>query len=266
MQTLVRIGVFVLVFGVLERVPGLRLRALPFLRRAFATDAAHLAAQVVLAAASLAGVAAATRALAALGMPQLASLALPLWATAPLALVLLDFGHYAVHFALHRVGALWELHKVHHSSPDLDWLATFRSHFFEQALRHALAPLPLVIIGMPLDAAALASALFSVVAVLNHANLSLPLGRLEAVFVTPRLHRLHHVPASCENNLGGLLALWDRLRGTWCTAAVAPDVALGIPGEVGCYPDSWLRQQVEPLRRWRESRRAPELLRRATSS
>jgi lathosterol oxidase len=52
-----------------------------------------------------------------------------------------------VHLSLHRFEALWQLHEVHHSSPALDWLATFRSHLLEQALRHFATPLLLVAVG-----------------------------------------------------------------------------------------------------------------------
>ncbi len=240
-----------LAFGLLERLPRLRFAPLPFFRRAFATDGLHLATTAALASASLAWIALASGALGALGVPRLASLALPTWILAPLALLLLDLGHYGVHWALHRVGPLWELHKVHHSSPDLDWLASFRSHLLEQTLRHGAAPLLLVAAGFPVGAVALAAGGFALVAVANHSNLAPDLRWLEPIFVTPRLHRLHHVPQSSERNLGGVLTIWDRLSGTFVAQDTSPATPLGVPGEVGAYPQSWPRQQVEPLRRWR---------------
>src|SRR5262249_24736250 len=128
------------------------------------------------------------------GIPRLASLNLSMWITVPLALVAIDLGNYAAHFLLHRYEALWEFHKVHHSSHMLDWLATFRSHLLEQVLRRLIAPALLIILGFPLKAMVLAGGLFTAWTMLNHSNLKLNLRFLEPILITPRLHRLHHIP------------------------------------------------------------------------
>jgi len=80
-------------------------------------------------------------------------------------------GTTVAHWLLHRVDFLWELHKVHHSSPTLDWLATFRSHVIEQALRRLIAPVLLIVAGFSTDAVVLAGSLFYAWAAFNHANL-----------------------------------------------------------------------------------------------
>ena len=51
----------------------------------------------------------------------------PLWLQLPLLLLLADLIFYWLHWAFHRVPALWALHKVHHSSEHLDWLVSSRS-------------------------------------------------------------------------------------------------------------------------------------------
>jgi len=247
--------------AVLERLPRLRFRPSPFLRAHFASDTLYLLTGYVAGASlALAYVAAASRALGTpLGLPRLAGADAPRWLSVALALVALDLGNYVAHWCLHRVDWLWEFHKVHHSSPRLDWLATFRSHLVEQALRRLMAPLLLIVVGFPLDALALAAALFLVWAMLNHSNLRLPLRFLEPVLVTPRLHRLHHVPRTTERNLGTVFTLWDRLRGTLVVAEPAAESVLGIPGETGTYPQGWARQLVEPVAaigRARSARRA----------
>src|SRR5262245_24589771 len=151
---------FSLFTALLERLPALRRRERRFLRRHFASDLVHLATGYgALGVLALAWLAWASAALAGLGAPRPAWAALPAVAQVALALVALDLGNYACHLPLHRLGPLWELHKVHHSSRDLDWLATFRSHLLEQALRRLLAPALLLALGMPLPAVASASAL-----------------------------------------------------------------------------------------------------------
>lgn len=86
-------------------------------------------------------------------------------------------------------------------------------------------------------------------AMLNHANVAPRLAFLEGVLITPRLHRVHHVPETSTCNLGTVLTLWDRLRGTLLVASRPPDCVFGVPGEVASYPHGWTRQLIEPARR-----------------
>jgi len=213
------------------------LRSSPLFRAFFTTDLIYLVTGYVAGSSlAIAYIVAATHLLAAAGLPRLAATGMPLWLAAPLALVLLDIGNYLAHWLLHRVDFLWELHKVHHSSPTLDWLATFRSHVIEQALRRLIAPVLLIVAGFSTDAVVLAGSLFYAWAAFNHANLRPRLRFLEPVLVTPRLHRLHHVPRTTERNLGTVLTVWDRLRGTLVVAEAAGTPHFGIPGEIGTYP------------------------------
>jgi lathosterol oxidase len=169
-----------------------------------------------------------------------------------IAIVFYDLGAYASHLLLHRFPMLWALHKVHHSSRALDWLATFRAHIMEHALRHLASPVLLILLGIPIEVVGIAGAVYTAWAAINHANVRVNLWFLEALFITPRLHRLHHVPDTSERNLGTIFSLWDRLRGTLLTTATARQELLGVPGEVETYPQSWLLQLVEPPRRlWR---------------
>jgi sterol desaturase/sphingolipid hydroxylase (fatty acid hydroxylase superfamily) len=135
----------------------------------------------------------------------------PLWLETVLALVLLDLGNYVVHWALHRYPLLWRLHALHHSSPVLDWLATFRAHPLEQIVRRLGAPLFVIAAGVSPAAVGLASAIFIAWAIGNHANLRLRLRALDAFAITPHLHWLHH--ESAEHNFGTVFSVWDRLTG-----------------------------------------------------
>lgn len=235
--------------ALLERIPRLQLSRQPFFRSFLVTDAFYLLTGFVVGGAI--SVAYITRGLQFFGnvlaLPRLAALALPIWIVVILALLALDAGNYAAHYCLHRFGILWELHKVHHSSPKLDWLATFRFHIAEQILRRLLAPLLLMLLGFPLKAVVIAGAFLLAWGILNHANLRLNLEVLESVLITPRLHRIHHLNNSPMNNLGTIFTFWDKLRGTLDRTKYAEDRELGN-GERD-YPQSWLRQFSEPIRR-----------------
>src|SRR5262249_33697001 len=229
----------------------LRLRPSPLFRRYFASDTFYLLTGFVAGGSLVVAYVASGSQLVgdSWGIPRLASANLPFWATTLLALVAVDLGDYLVHFLLHRYSALWEFHKVHHSSRALDWLATFRSHIVEQALRRSIAPALLIIAGFPIKAAVLAGGLFTAWGMLNHSNLKLNLQFLEPILITPRLHRLHHVPETENRNLGTLFTLWDRMRGTLVQADLKETCAFGVADEIDSYPQGWLPQFVEPMRR-----------------
>ena len=235
--------------AVLERVPGIRLRPLPLFRRFFVTDVFYLLTGFV-AGGSIAA-AYITRGSQffgeVLGVPRLAALSVPLWLLVVLALIAFDAGNYLSHYCLHRFDWLWEFHKIHHSSRELDWLATFRSHIGEQILRRLLAPTLLIVIGFPLDAVIVAGGIFIAWAAFNPANIGLNLQFLEPVFITPRLHRIHHLNSAPTNNLGTVFTFWDKLRGTLDRSRIAEESELGN-GEPH-YPQSWLRQFFTPIRR-----------------
>lgn len=242
MENLLLIITLAALVGV-ERVPSLRFTQARVLRPFFATDLLYFGTGVALAFAMRDH---ATRWVGHMGMPALESL--PFLVSTVLATVLYDLGAYVSHVLLHASDALWAVHKVHHSSRMLDWLATFRGHIIEHTLRHLASPVLLILIGFPLPAVGSAAAVYGAWAAFIHANIRLDLRRLEPVFITPRLHRLHHVPETSAYNLGTILSLWDRVRGTLVTDPAARLEPIGVPGAVETYPQRWLPQLVEPLR------------------
>jgi lathosterol oxidase len=237
----------ILVLIVAERLPAVRFRPLPVLRPYFMTDMTYV----------VTGVVALGFALRSWASPWATSLAgdwLPYGTesalAATVAVVLYDLGGFVSHRLLHRFEPLWRLHKVHHSSRALDWLAAYRGHILEHALRHALSPVALIVAGFPAGAVGLAAAVYAAFAALGHSNLRVDLRLLEPLLVTPRLHRLHHATATSEKNFGTVFSLWDRLAGTLVTTSAGNVEQLGVPGEVETYPQRWWPQLLEPLR-WR---------------
>lgn len=240
--------------GLAERLPRLRFEPLRSWRRGSSTDVVCLVTGAL-------GLGLLVREVTARLVEDLGRVApplalLPLLAAVPLAVLLYDLLAYATHLALHRSESLWRLHKVHHSSPALDWLATFRAHVLEHGLRHLASTGALLVLGLPPAAVAAAATVYGAWAMLNHANLRIDLGFLEPVLITPRLHRLHHVATTGERNLGTIFSFWDRLRGT--LRSEAGPGRLGVPGELDSYPQTWPRQLVEPFRLTR--RRRPSIV------
>jgi len=247
-------GLFLLV-AALERVPALRFKPLPFRRRYLGTDAAWYAV------ATTANVAAAF-----VLLPLLAALAIPgvsgavaSWPWAErvvVAVVVYDFLAFAIHVALHRWETLWAVHKVHHSSPELDWLATTRAHMFENLVRQVGAQAPLFALGFRATTVAPVLVVYASFALYGHSNLRAVPRWVEGVFVTPRVHRVHHVPATSRQNFGTVFTLWDRLFSRFAPAEAEADAdqVLGVPGETGSYPQTLVaafRRPFEEIRRRR---------------
>jgi len=230
----------IVVLLVIERLPALRFTPLPVRRPHAGSDFFYLLTSGV--ALSLIAQRLAIR-FAAPQHPFATGLAL-----AGCSLVLFDLGSYLSHRLLHRLAFLWEVHKVHHSSRNLDWLATFRGHLVEHSIRQLLSPVFLIALGMPLTVVGLTAAIHGAWSAFSHANFAPRLRYLDWLLVTPRLHRLHHHVDSCEKNFGVMLSLWDRIAGTLTTAPASGP--LGVPDEVDTYPQTWARQLVEPFRRW----------------
>lgn len=241
-------GAALMLLIVAERAPRLRFQASPLFRRFFLSDLWYLVTGGILLALVMRAQAPPWAGLFGASLPQLLADA-PFALTVGVALILYDLGAYGLHALLHRIDTLWEFHKVHHSSRTLDWLATFRAHLLEHALRNLVSPVLLILLGFPLTAVALASALYGTWAALNHANVQLPLRFLEPLFITPRLHRLHHVSTMGGRNLGTIFSVWDRLYGTLETSPTAPLQPLGVPGAVETYPQTWPRQFIKPFTR-----------------
>jgi sterol desaturase/sphingolipid hydroxylase (fatty acid hydroxylase superfamily) len=159
---------------------------------------------------------------------------LPLAATLGAAFLARSFVSYAVHVAMHKVPALWRVHRVHHTDVFLDVSTTVRFHPLEFLIQ--LGPTALVILGLGLPpwTIMLYELVDTATNLFIHANTRLP-ARTEAwlrhVLVTPDLHRIHHSALwpETDSNYGVVVPWWDRLFGTYRAAARDPgEMLLGL--------------------------------------
>ena len=236
------------VVGILERRPALRFRLLPSPRPHLATDTAWYGLAIIATAISVFAF-----------QPLLSQLAigpvadrvdsLPMVTKFLIAIVTFDFLSFLVHRQLHRSDRLWEFHKVHHSTLHLDGFATTRTHMFENLIRFVPPQAVLFAVGMPVEVVAPTVAIAAIYGVSNHSNLGINLRPVEALLVTPRLHRRHHVPATTQNNYGAIFTIGDRLFGSLVRAETTDDERYGVPGEIDTFPQSFGRAFREPLAR-----------------
>jgi sterol desaturase/sphingolipid hydroxylase (fatty acid hydroxylase superfamily) len=161
-----------------------------------------------------------------------------------------DLGFFVDHSLKHRIPALWELHKAHHSAEVLTPLVNFRVHPLDSLI---LANNLALIIGFvggvaqyALGRRAVSFTLFDqnvlmllyiyLTAQLQHSEIWIPFtGVWGRVFMSPAHHQLHHSadPAHFNCNLGASLAIWDWLMGSLRMPSVeAPRLAFGVSGHV----------------------------------
>jgi sterol desaturase/sphingolipid hydroxylase (fatty acid hydroxylase superfamily) len=153
----------------------------------------------------------------ALKMPRATLLAQqPLWLQALEALLVADFCGYWSHRMMHQVPALWRLHKVHHSSEQLDWLAAARVHPLETAWNRLASLLPLFLLGFSGKITGVFGPLLAVYPVFIHCNLRWGYGWIGYVVSSPAFHRWHHSAdrEALNKNFSGLLPLFDFVFGT----------------------------------------------------
>ena len=134
-----------------------------------------------------------------------------------LSLAAADFCLYWVHRGMHTYRLLWLTHVFHHSIDQLWWLSGSRTSVTHLLLFAA----PQTLIGYYILALTpgQAGAAYSAGVVVNiwiHTNITVNLGPLEWLFITPDFHRLHHGAGGyMKNNLAFILTIWDRLFGTY---------------------------------------------------
>ena len=235
---LVSVGALTLVYLVvaqLERLPNLRFRPLTTPRPYLTTDLAWYGLAIFATAIS---VFVFRPVLATVAIPSLSGVVrqLPTVAKLGLGLVVFDFVSFWVHVGLHKSDVLWNVHKVHHSTLELDGFATTRTHMLENLLRFVPPQAVLFLLGLPPTIVAPTVAIAAIYGVSNHSNLDIKLTWVEAVFVTPRLHRRHHVPSTTQHNFGAIFTIWDRLFGSLVRTDTRPDEHYGVPGEIDTYP------------------------------
>jgi sterol desaturase/sphingolipid hydroxylase (fatty acid hydroxylase superfamily) len=164
-----------------------------------------------------------------------ARLAGPRWLKDAVAVLLLDYTLYVWHILTHRVPWLWRFHLVHHVDLDLDATTGLRFHAGELALSIPWRGAQIAVIGVTPRALMMWQSLTLASILFHHSNsrLSPRIDRTLAwLFVTPRMHAIHHAADEVERgwNFSSGLSLWDRLHRTLALDGSETDVRIGVDG------------------------------------
>ncbi len=179
---------------------------------------------------------------------------LPFWVQVILALVIIDFFLFFVHWQSHRYLWLWKLHAIHHSSERLYFLNGEKRHALHQILEGGPGILICLFIGVPQPVVVAALALLAINMMMQHTNLDYKAGILKKFFCVAELHRWHHRAdyKDAQVNYGAWLTVWDYL---FKTNYDDPKIyrTEGI-GEIGIkeepnFPKTYITQMIHPFKK-----------------
>ncbi len=128
-----------------------------------------------------------------------------------------DILFWTEHFVDHHVRVFWAVHVTHHSSDEFNLSTGFRSSVFMPFYRY-LYFIPLALLGFQPWDIFFMYAITQTYGILVHTQSVRKLPRwVEAVFVTPSHHRVHHASnvRYLDKNMGMVLIVWDRIFGTF---------------------------------------------------
>jgi len=159
-----------------------------------------------------------------------------------------DLVQYWTHRAYHEVPLLWRLHAVHHSVKSMDWLAGSRQHILELLITRTLVLAPIYVLGFSKEVIDAYIVIVGFQAVFNHANVSVRLGPLRYVIVTPNFHHWHHSQdkEALDRNYAAHFAFLDHLFGTAVKSDREWPEAYGVLGDY--VPNGYVKQLAFPFR------------------
>jgi sterol desaturase/sphingolipid hydroxylase (fatty acid hydroxylase superfamily) len=160
-------------------------------------------------------------------------LSLPTLAVWIATFLLMDYAYWWWHWANHMIPLFWRFHNVHHTDLDLDVSTAARFHFGEMIFSvgflslsvavGGIAPVMLLVFFLAMEAATM----------FHHSNWRLPIAverLLNLVFVTPRMHGIHHsiVQRETNSNWGTVFCWWDKLHRTLRRDIPQNEITIGV--------------------------------------
>lgn len=175
---------------------------------------------------------------------------LPFWVQVIMALAIIDFFLFLVHWQSHKHLFLWRLHAIHHSSERLYFLNGEKRHVLHQILEGSPGILLCLFIGVPQPVVVAALSILAINMFMQHTNLNYKAGVLKKIFCVAELHRWHHRAdyQEAQVNFGAWLTVWDQIFGT---AYDEPKMQTGL-GPIGIaeeknFPSTYWKQFLYPF-------------------
>jgi sterol desaturase/sphingolipid hydroxylase (fatty acid hydroxylase superfamily) len=146
---------------------------------------------------------------------------------------------------LEHTRILWPTHVLHHSDADMTWMAIYRFHPINRLTTSIIDAGALFVVGFPAWAIAINYLVRHYYGAFIHANLPWTYGWLGKVFVSPAMHRWHHVREGqgVGSNFATVFSVFDLLFKTYYVPGPC-NVPLGVNG---INDQSYLSQLLLPV-------------------
>jgi sterol desaturase/sphingolipid hydroxylase (fatty acid hydroxylase superfamily) len=177
-----------------------------------------------------------------------------------------DFVFYCIHYTMHKVPAMWAIHKVHHSAEVLTPLTRYREHFIAGPIWAAGAGIgygvPAGMFAYLFDGGitqatiiniSVFTLLFGFNGAFRHYHVSFRYPRwLEKWIQSPGMHHTHHsyLPQHWDTNLAAVTSIWDRMFGTLYVPEPDEYTPWGIGPETQAQYRSFWQNTSGPFRDW----------------
>ena len=158
----------------------------------------------------------------------------PVLLEAAIAFILLDYSNYLWHILLHKLPIMWRFHLVHHTDLDMDITTAFRFHFGEMVGSVFFRGAAVVLIGASPEIVLIYEIAFEAATQFQHSNIKLPFQfekLLNKIFVTPRMHGIHHsmITKETDSNYSIIFSFWDRIHKTVRLNIHQNEIITGVP-------------------------------------
>jgi len=163
------------------------------------------------------------------------------------AFLIAQLAFYSVHRLAHTVPWLWRFHAIHHSSTELDWLASARLHPVEMIMVNITVGIPLFLLGFTQETFGAYLIFSPILAIFNHANTRFRFPILNRLIATPEFHHWHHSndPEAIDRNFSGFPAI-DLLFGTYYLPQDRMPSTYGVDEQI---PKTYWSQLLYPFKR-----------------
>jgi len=168
------------------------------------------------------------------------------WVIVPLAIFAGDFVAYFRHRFEHSRW-IWPSHVMHHSDTDLHWLSVYRFHPINRLTTSVIDSGALILMGFPPGPVFLSSLFRHYYGILVHMNVPWTFGPFGKIFVSPAMHRWHHVREGkgVGSNFASIFSIFDRGFGT----LYMPGPCMEPLGVTEVDNDAYLQQLIWPISR-----------------
>jgi sterol desaturase/sphingolipid hydroxylase (fatty acid hydroxylase superfamily) len=182
-----------------------------------------------------------------------------------LAFLCVDSARFWSHYLFHRVGLLWEFHRIHHAAEVLTPITNNRIHPIEYLATLLLETLALGCLsgcfaafyssnvsGLTIMSFGAIRFFYHLYSNLRHSHIPLGFGRfVSRVFCSPVMHQLHHSadPRHRDKNFSFAISAWDTLIGTLYVPARGERFPIGLTDDDGPGIQTLWSIYVQPIRK-----------------